>query len=69
MNFVKFLRTPFLQNTSDGCFCTCLVLKLQLIAGNLNFLFSANDLGTSLRVLFMENLEAQIRYIKIFCVK
>ena len=21
MNFAKFLRTPFLQNTSDGCFC------------------------------------------------
>ena len=20
VNFVKFLRTPFLQNTSDGCF-------------------------------------------------
>ena len=22
VNFVKFLRTPFLQNTSGGCFCT-----------------------------------------------
>ena len=21
MNFVKFVRTPFLQNTSGGCFC------------------------------------------------
>ena len=21
VNFVKFLRTPFLQNTSGGCFC------------------------------------------------
>ena len=21
VNFVKFLRTPFLQNTSCGCFC------------------------------------------------
>ena len=21
MNFAKFLRTPFLQNTSGGCFC------------------------------------------------
>ena len=21
VNFTKFLRTPFLQNTSDGCFC------------------------------------------------
>ena len=21
LNFAKFLRTPFLQNTSDGCFC------------------------------------------------
>ena len=23
VNFPKFLRTPFLQNTSDGCFCVC----------------------------------------------
>ena len=22
VNFAKFLRTPFLQNTSGGCFCT-----------------------------------------------
>ena len=21
VNFVKFLRTPFLQNSSGGCFC------------------------------------------------
>ena len=21
VNFMKFLRTPFAQNTSDGCFC------------------------------------------------
>ena len=25
VNFVKFLRTPFLQNTSGGCFCWYLV--------------------------------------------
>ena len=23
LNFMKFLRTPFLQNTSGGCFCIC----------------------------------------------
>ena len=22
VNFAKFLRTPFLQNTSSGCFCS-----------------------------------------------
>ena len=25
VNFAKFLRTPFLQNTSGGCFCTRLL--------------------------------------------
>ena len=25
VNFAKFIRTPFLQNTFSGCFCTLLV--------------------------------------------
>ena len=30
VNFAKFLRTPFLQNASRGCFCT---LLLQMLGG------------------------------------
>ena len=29
MNFAKFLRTPFLQNTSGSCFCQNLTLCLK----------------------------------------
>ena len=28
MNFVKFFRTPFLQNTSGGCLCTWYICRL-----------------------------------------
>ena len=32
MSFAEFLRTPFLQNTSGGCFC---LLKLEIGCENL----------------------------------
>ena len=28
VNFAKFLRTPFLQNISGGCFCNCIIYFL-----------------------------------------
>ena len=44
VNFVKFLRTHFLQNTCDGCFCYS--IHLVEIFVNLNFLwFSGNDIS------------------------
>ena len=39
-------------------------LKLQLIVGNLNFIFSANELGTRLHVLFVKALEIKCNRIK-----
>ena len=31
VNFAKFLRTPFLQNTSRGCFCKDISIILQIL--------------------------------------
>ena len=31
MNFAKFLRTPFLQNTSGGCFCRWIITIITII--------------------------------------
>ena len=31
VNFVEFLRTPFLQNTSGGCFCLSFVFSYPII--------------------------------------
>ena len=31
VNFAKFLRTPFLQNTSGGCFCFCLCFQHDML--------------------------------------
>ena len=32
VNFGKLLRTPFLQNTSGGCFCTFFFKKKKLVS-------------------------------------
>ena len=35
VSFVKYLKTPFLQNTSDGCFCSLQVVReFQLVPGS-----------------------------------
>ena len=51
VKFAKFLRTPFLQNTSGGCFCIFLKEKLNSYFGTL--LWRSNKfflLDTSLNV-------------------
>ena len=39
VNFVKFLRTPFLQNTSGGGFCVSLEIKKIICNENISFYF------------------------------
>ena len=39
MNFARFLRTPFLQNTSGGCFCILLIDTHQFPSFKAAFVF------------------------------
>ena len=44
--FTKFLRTPFLKNTFDGCICICVVINTMNFQRNLS-LFIAKDFITA----------------------
>ena len=50
-------------NPLDECITMYLtVLKLQLIAGNMSFIVSTNDLGTSVLVFFLKTCQTCIHY-------